>query len=84
MTLPIWVGDVYHLENSFIQIYKHCVFQLETCFYFPIFPFPAFLLAKIDAKPEQTRYERFVKLRLQKRYKLQPSINKQKKRFSNR
>jgi len=58
--LPVWIGHVYQLENSFIQIYKHRVFlQLEACFL--VFSFPAFLLTNIDDKPEQTRYGRSVK-----------------------
>ena len=52
--LQIWVGEVYQLENSFIEIYNFVFFSVRNMYC--IFPFPAFLLAKIDAKPEQTRY----------------------------
>ena len=53
--LPIWVGDVYHLDNSFIEIYNFLFVQLETERILVSDSPISFLLAERDAKPEQTR-----------------------------
>jgi len=55
--LPIWVGDVYQLENSLIQKYKPRVLSGFLVSDSLISVLEMFLLVKI----EQTRYDIFVK-----------------------